>query len=92
LLGLVYTKFMNPIQIVTLVSILTITICLVFLTIWIVKVLKQFKETVIKTNLILDDAKLITENINQPISQFRDFFVGLKEGIAFFSNLFKKDD
>ena len=83
---------MNLVQIITLVSISTITICLIFLTVWIVKVLKQFRQTITKTNLILDDAKLITENINQPISQLKDFFIGLKEGIGFFSNLLKKDD
>ncbi len=83
---------MNPIQITTIVSISAITLCLVFLTIWIVRVLVQFKETVVKTNLILDDAKSITENINQPVSQIRDLFIGLKEGVNFVTNLFNKDD
>ena len=83
---------MNPIQITTIVSISTITVCLVFLTVWIVKVLINFKDTVVKTNLILDDAKSITENINQPVSQVRDFFVGLKEGVNFITSIFNKDD
>jgi len=83
---------MNPIQTITIVSISAITLCLVFLTVWVVRVLIQFKKTVVKTNLILDDAKSITKNINQPVSQIRDFFVGLKEGVNFITNLFNKDD
>ena len=83
---------MNPIQIVSMVSICTITICLVSLTIWLIKILKQLKDTVVKTNLILDDAKLISQNINQPFLRLKDFFLGLKQGLDFFSNFFKKNE
>lgn len=83
---------MNLVQIVIPIAIITLTVCLVFLSIWIIKILKEFRQTVMTTNLILDDAKSITSNINQPISQIKDFFAGLKEGVNFFSNLIKKDE
>ena len=83
---------MNPTQLVTVISISVITTCLVVLTYWIVSILKTFKDTVSKTNQILDNAKLITDDISAPVSQIKDFFTGVREGITLVSNFFKKDD
>jgi len=83
---------MNPTQLVTVFSVSVITICLVILTYWIVSILKTFKDTVSKTNQILDNAKLITDDISAPVSQLKEFFGGIKEGINFVSKFFNKDD
>jgi len=83
---------MNPTQIVTLVSISVITLCLAILTFWLVSVLSSLKQTVTKTNLILDNAKLITDDISAPISQVKDFFVGVKEGVSLIQSFFNKND
>ena len=81
---------MTPTQIVSLLSISIVTFCLVFLTIWIVRILKSFQQTILKTNLILEDAKSITQNISEPVTQIHDFFIGIKEGINLVSSFFNK--
>lgn len=83
---------MNPTQIIIVASLSAITVCLVILTVWLVSILEHLKHTVIKTNLILDNAKLITDDISAPISQVKDFFVGLREGINLISGFFNKND
>mgnify|MGYP007068943541 CR=1 FL=1 len=83
---------MNPTQIVTIISISAITLCLIALTAWIISLLSNLKNTIIKTNLILDNAKLITDDIGAPISQIKDFFIGVKEGITLIQSFFHKND
>lgn len=83
---------MNPTQIVIIISISAITICLIVLTIWVVSLLSNLKNTIIKTNLILDNAKLITDDISAPVTQVKDFFVGIREGITLIQSFFNKND
>lgn len=83
---------MNPVQIVLIVSLSIVSLCLVALTIYVISLLSSLKISVDKTNLILDNAKLITDDISAPISQVKDFFVGVKEGISLIQNFFNKND
>lgn len=81
---------MNPTQLITIISISILTICLIVLTYWIASVLSSLKQTVLKTNQVIDNAKLITDNINAPVTQIKDFFVGIREGINLVSSFFNK--
>lgn len=86
---------MDITQIVIIVSLLAITIIIVICGIYFIKLLKDLNITLKKTNLILDDAHLITDSVAQPVSSLSDFLMGLKNGVSFFSNLTRdknKDD
>lgn len=86
---------MDITQIVIIISLLAITIIIVICGIYFIKLLKDLNITIKKTNLILDDAHLITDSVAQPVSSLSDFLMGLKNGVSFFSNLTRdknKDD
>ncbi|MFA6184864.1 MAG: hypothetical protein WCT51_03410 [Candidatus Shapirobacteria bacterium] len=86
---------MDITQIVIIISLLAITIIIVICGIYFIKLLKDLNITLKKTNLILDDAHLITDSVAQPVSSLSDFLMGLKNGVSFFSNLTRdknKDD
>ena len=81
---------MDITQIVIAVSLIAITAIIVACGIWIIKLLKEVKITVEKTNSILDDTKLITSSVAQPVSSFSDFVMGFKNGLTLFNNFFPK--
>lgn len=81
---------MEPTQIVIMISLIAITAVIVACGIWIIKVLKEVQKTVVKTNLILDDTKLITTSVAQPVSSFSEFVMGFKNGFTLFNNFFPK--
>jgi len=86
---------MDITQIVIIISLLAITIIIVICGIYFIRLLKDLNITLKKTNLILDDAHLITDSVAQPVSSLSDFLMGLKNGVSFFSNLTRdknKDD
>jgi len=85
---------MDIIQIVIIVSLLAITTIIVICGIYFIRLLKDLNVTLKKTNLILDDAHLITDSVAKPVSSLSDFLMGLKNGVSFFSNLTrdKKND
>ncbi|MBU4210288.1 hypothetical protein KKC08_01015 [Patescibacteria group bacterium] len=81
---------MDPTQLVLTISIAIITIILATIGIYLIKILKEIKITISKTNLILDDTQIITSSIAQPVSTFAEFFSGLRDGVQALSNLFNK--
>ena len=86
---------MDITQIVIIVSLIAITAIIIISGIFLVRLLKDLSVTLKKTNLILDDAHLITDSVAKPISSFSEVLMGLKNGFSFFSNLTKdkkKDD
>lgn len=86
---------MDITQIVIIISLLAITTIIVVCGIYFVRLLKDLNVTLKKTNLILDDAHLITDSVAKPVSSLSDFLMGLKNGVSFFSNLTRdknKDD
>lgn len=68
----------DPVQIVLLVVILVLTILLVVLGIQVFYILRELRETISKTNKVLDNADSITENIDAPLSALSTLALGLK--------------
>lgn len=81
---------MEPTQIVIIVSLILITGIIFASGIWLIKVFKEFRITIIKTNQILDDAHSITTSVAKPVSSISEFVMGFKNGFSFFNNLFDK--
>lgn len=83
---------MDITQIIIAISLSAVTITIVACGFWIIKLLKEVKITVQKTNSILDDTKLITSSVAQPVSSFSQFVMGFKNGFTLFNNFFPKKD
>ncbi len=83
---------MDITQIVIIVSLISITAIIVGCGIWVIKILKELKITVVKTNGILDDTKTITSSVAEPVSSLSEFVLGFKNGVSLFNTLFKKKD
>lgn len=80
---------MDITQIVIIISLIAITVTIVIGGIYFIRVLKDLNLTLKKTNIILDDAHIITDSVAKPVSSFSDFIMGLKNGFSFFNNLTK---
>ncbi len=83
---------MDITQIIIVVSLICITGIIVASGIWLIKVFKELRTTIIKTNEILDDTHLITSSVAKPVSSVSEFVMGFKNGFSFFNNLFDKKD
>ncbi|MEI8067417.1 MAG: hypothetical protein WCG91_00500 [Candidatus Shapirobacteria bacterium] len=81
---------MDITQIVIISSLIAVTGVIVGCGIWLILILKEFKTTIIKTNGILDDTKLITASVAEPVSSIAEFISGFKNGVSLFNGLFKK--
>lgn len=81
---------MDIVQIVILISLSLVTLIIVGCGIWLMLILKEVRTTLIKTNLILDDTKLVTSTIAQPFNSISEFIEGFKNGVSLFNSLFKK--
>lgn len=68
----------DPVQMVLLLVILVLTIMLVVLGIQVYFILRELRETIVKTNRVLDNAESITENIDAPISALSSLALGAK--------------
>jgi len=79
---------MDITQIVIIASLISITAVIVGCGIWLMFILKEVKSTVIKTNGILDDTKLITASVAEPVSSISEFISGFKNGMSLFNSLF----
>ena len=81
---------MDITQTIIIISLTSITAVIVVSGIWLIKVFKELRITVNKTNSILDDAHLITSSVAKPVSSISEFIMGFKNGFSFFNNLFDK--
>lgn len=83
---------MDITQIIIIISLVAITTIIVVSGIWLIKIFKELKTTITKTNEILDDTHLITSSVAKPVSSISEFVMGFKNGFSFFNNLFDKKD
>jgi len=83
---------MDITQIIIIVSLISITTVIIVSGIWLIKLFKELKITLNKTNNILDDAHLITSSVAKPVSSISEFVMGFKNGFSFFNKLFDKKD
>lgn len=58
----------DPVQAVLLFVIVLLAILFVILGIQVFLILKELRQTVVKTNKILDDVDTLTESISEPVS------------------------
>ena len=68
----------DPIQMVLLIVILVLTGLLVILGIQVFYILRELRETIIKTNKVLDHADSISENIDAPLAALSSLAFGAK--------------
>jgi predicted PurR-regulated permease PerM len=68
----------DPVQLVLLIVILALTILLVILGVQIFLILKELRQTISKTNKVLDNAESISENIEAPLSALSSLALGVK--------------
>lgn len=78
-------------QIVIIVSLILITGIVFASGIWLIKIFKELKTTITKTNQILDDAHTITTSVAKPVSSISEFVMGFKNGFSFFNKFFDKN-
>ena len=68
----------DPVQLVLLIVILVLTVLLIILGIQVFFILKELRQTISKTNKVLDSAESITENIEAPLSALSSLALGVK--------------
>lgn len=68
----------DPVQLVLLIVIVILTILLVILGIQVFYILQEIRQTVIKTNKVIDNANSITANIEGPLSALSSLVLGVK--------------
>ena len=68
----------DPVQLVLLLVILVLTVLLVILGIQVFLILKELRNTISKTNKVLDSANTISENIEAPLSALSSLALGVK--------------
>ena len=80
---------MDPMEILLAFVVVVVTGVLVAIFYQIYLILKELRQTVVKTNRILDDTANITEAISRPISILSTMLVGIKGGSTIMK-LFKR--
>lgn len=80
---------MDPAQTALFLVIIVLTVLLLVLGIQVFFILKELRQTIAKTNKVLDEAGVITESVSGPISSISALAMGLKTG-ASIANIFKK--
>jgi len=68
----------DPVQLVLLLVIVVLTVLLIILGIQVFLILKEVRNTISKTNKVLDNASAITENIEAPLSAISSLALGVK--------------
>ncbi len=70
----------TPAQVLLFIVITVLTTVVSLCGIQVFYILKELRQSVRKTNKILDDAGLISESVAKPISGISGFLTGLKSG------------
>src|SRR5580704_13509110 len=68
----------DPVQLILLIVILALTVLLVILGVQVFLILKELRQTISKTNKVLDNAEAISENIEAPLSALSSMALGVK--------------
>lgn len=74
-------------QVVLIFILALLTITLVGVGIYVILVLKEFRETIQKANMIIDDVETLTNVVSNPLS----IVTGVIEGYKAIKNLKKED-
>ncbi len=80
----------QPAQILLIIVVSVLTSVLTACGIQVFYILKEIRESMKKTNKILDDAGLISSSVAKPISGISEFLMGLKSGAEVIRLLTKK--
>jgi len=70
----------------------SLTAILIISGIWVIKILKEFFQTVQRINSILDDTKVVSESVAEPVATFSDFLMGLRSGLDLINRLAQKNE
>lgn len=81
---------MDATQVIIIISLVLVTGIIVACGLSLISLLKELKTTLVKTNTILDDTKLITNSVAKPVSSFSEFVMGFRSGLKLFDSVFKK--
>ena len=81
---------MDPAQIVLFLVIIVLTILLLALGVQVFFILKELRQTIAKTNKVLDEVGQITESVSTPLSNISTLITGLKTG-ASLASIFKRN-
>lgn len=81
---------MDATQVIIIINLVLVTGIIVACGLSLISLLKELKTTLIKTNTILDDTKLITNSVAKPVSSFSEFVMGFRSGLKLFDSVFKK--
>ncbi|HNY04721.1 MAG TPA: hypothetical protein PKI92_03125 [Candidatus Woesebacteria bacterium] len=71
-------------QIVIIISLLSISVVVVIVGIYLIKLIKDLRVTVRETNQIIS-------SVSRPVSSFSEFLMGFKNGFSLFNSFFNKD-
>jgi len=75
---------MDITQIVVIISLLSISVVIVAVGIYLIKLIKDLRITVGQTNQIIT-------SVSGPVSSISEFLMGFKNGISIFNSFFSKD-
>lgn len=75
---------MDITQIVVIISLLSISVVIVAVGIYLIKLIKDLRITVGQTNQIIT-------SVTGPVSSISEFLMGFKNGISIFNSFFSKD-
>ena len=78
---------MDLIQILLTIVIIVLTILLAIIGAAVYQILREFKKSIEKINLILDDTSRITAAVAQPVEDASQFIHGLRGGINFLASI-----
>jgi hypothetical protein len=81
---------MDTTQIIVIFSLLSVTMVIIIAGIWLILVLRELRDGIKKTNILLDDAKLVASSISRPVSSFSEFLMGFKNGFKLFNTFFRE--
>jgi len=68
----------DPVQLVLLIVIVVLTVLLVVLGVQVFMILKELRQTIVKTNRVLDNADAITSDIEGPLSAVSSLVGGVR--------------
>ena len=72
----------DPIQILLAVVVTALTIMLIIVGIELLRVLKEARKTMERTNRILDDVETISSSVSGPVSKFSNLIQGMQQGAS----------
>ncbi len=81
---------MDPAQTILFVVIIVLTVLLLVLGIQVFFILRELRQTIAKTNKVLDEAGEITESVSAPLSNMSTLITGLRTG-ASIASIFRGD-